>query len=65
MKPFIIQVQELEQSIVEKINESQLPAFTKKTILHNLYTQLDNIDVETINKYNEEQMKSQKKESDK
>ncbi len=65
-KPFTLQVQEIEQKLVEDINNSQLPAYVLKTILQNMYNQLEMIEQEEIAKYNEEQeKKSQKKESDK
>lgn len=64
-KPFTIIVQEAEQKIVEIINNSQLPAYVLKTVLQNLYLQVENLEKQEIAKYNEEQEKSQKKESDK
>lgn len=64
-KPFALMVQETEQKIVEIINNSQLPAYVLKIMIKELYQQLENIEIEEIEKYNEEQEKSQKKESDK
>lgn len=64
-KPFTIQIQETEQKIVEIINNSQLPAYVLKNILQGIYAEIDRVDNEEIAKYNEEQEKSQKKESDK
>ena len=64
-KPFTIQIQETEQNIVEIINNSQLPAYVLKNILQGIYAEIDRVDNEEIAKYNEEQEKSQKKESDK
>jgi len=67
-KPFSLIVSETEQKVVEIINNSQLPAYVLKTILQNLYTQVENIEIEEIKKYNEEQEKlsqEKEKESDK
>ena len=64
-KPFTIIIQETEQKIVEIINNSQLPAYVLKNILQGIYAEIDRVDNEEIAKYNEEQEKSQKKESDK
>ena len=64
-KPFTMKIQETEQKIVEIINNSQLPAYVLKNILQEIYAEIDRVDNEEIAKYNEEQEKSQKKESDK
>lgn len=64
-KPFTMQIEETEQKIVEIINNSQLPAYVLKSILQGIYAEIDRVDNEEIAKYNEEQKKSQKKESDK
>lgn len=64
-KPFTIIVQETTQNLVEIINNSQLPTFVLKNILQGIYAEIDRVDNEEIAKYNEEQEKSQKKESDK
>lgn len=64
-KPFTLQIQETEQKIVEIINNSQLPAYVLKNILQGIYAEIERVDNEEIAKYNEEQEKSQKKESDK
>lgn len=63
-KPFTIQVQEAEQKIVEDINNSQLPAYVLKTILQNIYKQLEELETQEIQKYQEETEKEDK-ESDK
>ena len=64
-KPFTMQIQETEQKIVEIINNSQLPAYVLKNVLQGIYAEIDRVDNEEIAKYNKEQEKSQKKESDK
>ena len=61
-KPFTIQVQETEQKIVEDINNSQLPAYVLKTILQNIYKQLEELETQEIQKYKEETEKENKKE---
>ena len=60
-KPFTLKVQEFENEIVEKINSCQLPKLILKQILNKIYTELDRIEKEEIEKYQE----SLKKESDK
>ncbi len=64
-KPFTMRIQETGQKIVEIIDNSQLPAYVLKNILQGIYAEIDRVDNEEIAKYNEEQAKSQKKESDK
>jgi len=64
-KPFTMRIQEAEQKIVEIINNSQLPAYVLKNMLQGIYAEVERVDNEEIAKYNEEQEKSQKKESDK
>lgn len=64
-KPFTLQAQETEKEIVEIVNSSQLPLLVLKQILQGIYNEIDRVDNEEIAKYNEEQEKSQKKESDK
>lgn len=50
-KPFTIQVQEVEQSIVGIINKSQLPAYVLITMFQNLIEQIREIDNKDIQKY--------------
>lgn len=65
-KPFTIKAMETEQKIVEIINTSQLPVLTLKTMLQSIYSQLEKIDNNEIEKYKQEIAKeSETKESDK
>ena len=63
-KPFTIKVQETSEQVVEVLNKSELPAFALKIILQNLYNELGKLDMEEINKYNKENGKQEKKESE-
>ncbi len=63
-KPFTLKVQETSEQVVEVLNKSELPAFALKIILQNLYNELDKVDMEEINKYNEENSKQEEKESE-
>lgn len=65
MKPFTLQVEELKEKLVKDINESQIPAFVLLTILKDLYNQIQEIDMQQINEYNESNSKKTKKESEK
>jgi len=60
-KPFTIKVQETEEKLVDILNKSELPAYVIKTLLQNLYAQVETIDNEEIKKYKEKKVK----ESDK
>lgn len=70
-KPFTIIVQETEQEFIKIIDKSSIPVYVLKTILQNLYNQLDIIDNEEMRKYadilktNKEKQSQNKKESDK
>ena len=65
-KPFTIRTMETEQKIVEIINTSKLPVHTLKTILQSIYSQLEKIDNEEMEKYKQSLIEeSKKKESDK
>lgn len=50
-KPFILKVKETEDKIVENINNSQLPTYVLKTILQNLYNQIEQIEQKEIQEY--------------
>ena len=50
-KPFILKVKETEDKIVENINDSQLPTYVLKTILQNLYNQIEQIEQKEIQEY--------------
>lgn len=65
-KPFTLQVQETQQEIVNTINKSNLPAYVLKNILKELYQQVEQLELNEIETYKQQQeKKSKKKESDK
>lgn len=65
-KPFTIRIKELEEKLIEEINSSKLPVYVLKSEIEKIYAELNRIDEEEINKYNESLLnennqKSQKK----
>lgn len=52
-KPFTIRIKELEEKLIEEINSSKLPVYILKTEIEKIYAELNRIDEEEINKYNE------------
>lgn len=65
-KPFTLQVQEAQQEIVNTINKSNLPAYVLKIILKELYQQVEQLEINEIETYKQqEEKKPKKKESDK
>lgn len=52
-KPFTIRIKELEEKLIEEINFSKLPAYVLKNEIEKIYAELNRIDEEEINKYNE------------
>lgn len=65
-KPFTLQVQETQQEIINTINKSNLPAYVLKQILKELYQQIEQLEINEIETYNQgQEKKSKKKESDK
>lgn len=50
-KPFSLKVQELEQKIIDDINSSQMPAYVLKTILKDIYMQIETSESEEIKEY--------------
>ena len=65
-KPFTLIVQETEEQIVKIINESNLPAYVLKQILKELYQQVEQLEINEIETYKQEQEKKpKKKESEK
>jgi hypothetical protein len=66
MKPFTLQVQETEEQLVNTINKSNLPAYVLKVILKGLYQQVEQLEIDEIETYKQQQEKKpKKKESDK
>jgi hypothetical protein len=65
-KPLTLKMEELQNEITQKINEANIPAYCIKTMLRELYEEVDSIDKEEIQRYNEYiKNKPNKKESDK
>lgn len=65
-KPFTVRIKELEEKLIEEINSSKLPVYVLKSEIEKIYAELNRIDEEEINKYNESLLnennqKSQKK----
>lgn len=52
-KPFTIRIKELEEKLIEEINSSKLPVYILKNEIEKIYAELNRIDEEEINKYNE------------
>jgi len=67
-KPISIKMQETTLEIVNIINKSQLPPFCIKTIINNIFQEVDNAEKQEIQKYQEyikEDNKDKKKGSGK
>lgn len=65
-KPFTIKIKEFSEKLIEEINSSKLPVYVLKNEIEKIYAELNRIDEEEINKYNESLLnennqKSQKK----
>ena len=52
-KPFSLTIAETEQQIVNILNNAQLPAYCLKNMLEKIYNQIEKLDQEEIEKYNE------------
>jgi hypothetical protein len=52
-KPFTIRIKEFSEKLIKEINSSKLPVYVLKTEIEKIYTELNRIDEEEINKYNE------------
>lgn len=52
-KPFTIRIKEFSEKLIEEINSSKLPVYVLKTEIEKIYAELNRIDEEEINKYNE------------
>lgn len=61
MKPFTIIVQETEEQLIKTINNSNLPAYVLKNILKELYQQVEQLEINEIEKYNQSKKKGDKK----
>ena len=52
-KPFTIRIKEFSEKLIKEINSSKLPVYVLKTEIEKIYAELNRIDEEEINKYNE------------
>ena len=52
-KPFTIKIKEFSEKLIEEINSSKLPVYVLKNEIEKIYAELNRIDEEEINKYNE------------
>ena len=52
-KPFTIRIKEFSEKLIEEINSSNLPVYVLKNEIEKIYAELNRIDEEEINKYNE------------
>lgn len=52
-KPFTIKIKEFSEKLIEEINFSKLPVYVLKNEIEKIYAELNRIDEEEINKYNE------------
>ena len=58
MKPFTLQVQEIEQKIVDTINESNIPVYVLKQIVRGIYEQLETIEQQEIENYKNKELEN-------
>lgn len=52
-KPFTIKIKEFSEKLIELVNSSKLPVYVLKSEIEKVYAELNRIDDEEINKYNE------------
>lgn len=52
-KPFTIRIKEFSEELISSINSSKLPVYVLKNEIEKVYAELNRIDEEEINKYNE------------
>lgn len=52
-KPFTLIVNETRDNIVKEIEKSNIPVYCLKQILNEIFVQLDSIEKDEINKYND------------
>lgn len=52
-KPFTIKIKEFSEKFIELVNSSKLPVYVLKSEIEKVYAELNRIDDEEINKYNE------------
>ena len=65
-KPFTIKIEESEKKVVDIINQSQIPAYCWKIILHNLLQHVEITDQNEISEYKKKlEEEKEVKENDK
>jgi hypothetical protein len=64
MKPFTLQVQETEEQLVKTLNESNLPAYVLKNILKELYQQIEQLELNEIETYKQQEEKKVKEKGE-
>lgn len=64
-KPFTIRIKEFSEKLIEEINSSKLPVYVLKTEIEKIYAELNRIDEEEINKYNESLLNENNQENSK
>ena len=52
-KPFTIRIKEFSEKLIEEINSPKLPVYVLKSEIEKIYAELNRVDEEEINKYNE------------
>lgn len=52
-KPFTIRIKEFSEKLIEEINSSNLPVYVLKNEIEKVYAELNHLDEEELNKYNE------------
>jgi hypothetical protein len=52
-KPFTIKVKDFSESFINLINSSNLPVYVLKNEIEKVYAELNHLDEEELNKYNE------------
>ena len=59
--PFTLQVQETEEQLVKTLNNSNLPAYVLKNILKELYQQIEQLEINEIEKYKQKNEKRKRR----
>ena len=54
-KPFSLKVEDTQKQIISFINEAELPAYCIKDILQKIYTEIENLDKQEIERYIKEE----------
>lgn len=64
-KPLTIRIKEFSEKLIEEINSSKLPVYVLKAEIEKIYAELNRIDEEEINKYNESLLNENNQKSSK